>query len=387
MKRLVSVLFGLFGLLYGTTTWAEIMCCPENQQCGDVCCPKKGCNTEGTGCAENGCNAKAGYGLWNSECTYCPDIAEGYYVDASGQCAFISDCTNSGGCLKYAYNGGYECYTSAVYDGYYADYNGQCVPTSNCTSMGGCLYNYNNNGGYVCDTSAFYNGYYADYNGQCVNCSDKGSGYGTYDGYCVYCSDYGYVSDGYGYCVDPLYTCPSGFVPSGYSGDVCCGNGQDFSKYASISYDGYDHGWWPDAYGWTPPTNSFTACGCPYSECGFYYYGDGYCTNGGYSFTHESEPGLISIGPNTGCPSFSGYNPVYSGPGYEQNICCYMDVDGRPFEAASLAYWLVSAQSCSDFDLFVHPSSRCCPEGYYYDNGICCPDGYYNDDGICKYYW
>ncbi len=327
MKKLLSLIFGMCGILYGVPTQAaNVECCAPNNQCGNVCCPTKGCNADRTGCVVDVCERAifddngyccSGY----LEGGYCVDFCSAGYISSGYNCV---ECSGSG----------------------YGAYDGQC---SYCPNYGK-----------------------GAYDGECVDCSSLGTDYGAYEGQCGYCPAYGLT--GYeGECVDRGYLCPSGFVPSGYSGDVCCGNGQEFPKYASISYDGNDHGWLPDAYGWTMPRNNFSACGCPYSECGFYYDGYGYCTNGGYTFVHESAPDVVLIGPNTGCPSFSGYNPVYSGAGYNHNRCCYTDVDGRPVEAASAAFYTGASSSCSDFDLFVSSSSECCPSGYDVD-----------EDGICK---
>lgn len=174
MKKLLSLLFGACGLLYGVPSQAEVMCCPENQQCGDVCCPTKGCNADRTACATEECAS----GIIDDN-GYC---CGGYLLD--GAC--VNSCPSGYG----AYNG--YCRSCSDMGTGYGAYNGDC---RYCPDMGSGYGIYNGD----CRYCSYMGSGYGAYDGYCRYCPDIGSGYGAYNGMCVNCSDYGYSVEN-GYC-------------------------------------------------------------------------------------------------------------------------------------------------------------------------------------------
>lgn len=351
MKKLISLVFGVCGMLYGTSSWASTMCCPQNKQCGSVCCPTKGCNQEGTGCATDACVS----GLIDNYGHCCP---EGYVL-SEGYCTYVSPCEL--GTSGYGIING-DCGYCADYPGYTAE-NGYCVQS--CPEGFGLAQPGTGGHGYgVCCSDNGYgpmawNGTYADFSPEACGCPS-----GFWSGYSLCIGDQNmfiYESAGSLYVHAPTTSnslgCPSGSYAGYGSGQyTCCvfqgGTGYDLLVGSNVdgytgelSYvQGYSYFVGYGVYPWCCPSgyaflSGYDTC-VSTSDCG-YIYDEVFCggyNEGGYSCLtlHGDTPYSFSEDGY----SFSGYcceatigrsiyghsvTPTSPGANYYGQICCDSD--------------------------------------------------------------
>ena len=388
MKKLLSLLFGLCGIFYGITARSEDICCQAKDVCGAVCCPTKGCNAEGTGCAK--CESGQVEGN-NGFC--CPPEQ----LDAQG------DCCERG----YMRIGGYD---------------GYCCPADKVTKRSSCCFSSMSSGEYgVLDREGECCGYVLDKNNECCSTGVLDS-----DGYCC-----GYVDqdnkccDAPGYVLDNAQVCcDNSDIVNGY----CCGDGYEVTELTNAWEQGMCC---PDEfvanidYNGNPSDSRTTCCNgssyaitsdnycCFYDKVMYLYSADStQCCKDGYVAWFEN--GDYVYDPIC-CPAekYDDYRDnCCIGEGYafdEYRVCCENSRRDKDQHCCPeydswwptglelddykecCYYWELSLDDynnekcCRESDGYrVDGSSKCCVEAKYaWNENRCCEEGYTVENGFC----
>ncbi len=370
MKKILAGIFSLCGCLYAIGGHAENICCAPEDQCGDVCCPNRGCNEAATACAEvDPCEAGLdGYGYDSyGNCGYCSyGSYAGYCLDQQ-TCGIITgfpshswDWQNNKCCQLEGsgYGQDYPSYLCAycaygVYDGY--GYGGQehlagyCMTSEICSWMYPSGWGWNENRccpldgyGYGVDPNTGYcmycdNG--TDGYGYCITCAPDGQYYGyDADGNCAYCPDIGANSDDSGYYVMANGYCNTQsicqqFFSLGWYNNTCCPLSNHYDSTLDMTTpSGTPHNGW--GY-----SRVFGEC----RECMMGPVNDnGTC----WEPCYEGAPdyGLAGDGTCTYCPNQGAIGVSYD------------------YDSISHGYYCVTEYWCENIKDMVWGNNQCCSE-------------------------